>query len=222
LSCGVQTAAPQRKRRSGYADEGKYKVDVTVNDVGGSTASATSHANIADAPLTATGATTSGTEGVTTGTVTVATFTDANPNATASDFTATINWGDGTSTAGTIVAQSGGGFAVDGSHSYANDGRYTIGINVDDIGGSSASATSTADVSAPQVALTINPVDGNNVINHAEAHTAGGISIKVRRPACHQGRLLSSPSRMGRSQKTTQRRSKRTSHGMRPYLPPTL
>jgi hypothetical protein len=170
-----------------YAEEGKYAVGVTINDIGGSTTSATSNANIADAPLTATGLSITGTEGITTGTVTVATFTDANPNATASDFKATINWGDGTSTAGTIVAQTGGGFAVDGSHSYANDGRYTIGISVDDIGGSSASATSTADVSAPQVALTINPVDGNNVINHGEAHTAGGISITGKETGLSSG-----------------------------------
>ena len=78
----------------------------------------------------------------------------------------------GTSTTGTVVAQSGGGFAVEGSHSYANDGKYTLGIKIDDIGGSSTSATSTASVSGPQVKLTIDPVDGNNVINHAEAHAS--------------------------------------------------
>ena len=39
----------------------------------------------------------SATEGASTGTVQVASFSDANPNATLSDYTATINWGDGTS-----------------------------------------------------------------------------------------------------------------------------
>jgi hypothetical protein len=110
-----------------YADEGKYAVSTTINDVGGSTTSAPSNANIADAPLTATGLSITGTEGITTGTVTVATFTDGNPTAAASDLTAAIDWGDGTSTAGTVVAQSGGGFAVEGSHSYADDGKYTLG-----------------------------------------------------------------------------------------------
>ena len=81
------------------------------------------------------------TEGVTTGTV--ATFTDANPNATASDFTATINWGDGTTTTGTVVAQNGGGFAVDGTHTYADEGKYTVDVTINDVGGSTASATST-------------------------------------------------------------------------------
>src|SRR5262249_3806173 len=98
-------------------------------------------------------------------------------NATASDFTATIDWGDGTSTSGTVITQKGGGFAVDGTHTYANDGKYTLGIKINDTGGSSASATSTANVSGPKVELTIDPVEGNNVINHAEAHAVGGISI---------------------------------------------
>ena len=42
----------------------------------------------------------------------VATFTDANPLTTADEFTATINWGDGTSSSGTVVADDGGGFDV--------------------------------------------------------------------------------------------------------------
>jgi hypothetical protein len=37
----------------------------------------------------------------------VATFTDANPDGTVSQFAATINWGDGASTAGTVSAGSG-------------------------------------------------------------------------------------------------------------------
>ena len=69
----------------------------------------------------AAGPTVSGTEGTAISDATVATFTDANPNATASDFTATIDWGDGTSTSGTVVAQSGGSFAVDGTHTYADE-----------------------------------------------------------------------------------------------------
>ena len=170
-----------------YADEGKYAVSTTINDVGGSTTSTTSNANIADAPLTATGLGITGTEDVTTGTVTVATFTDGNPIATAIDFTAAIDWGDGTSTAGTVVAQSGGGFAVEGSHSYAKDGKYTLGIKIDDIGGSSTSAISTASVSGPQVKLTIDPVDGNNVINHAEAHAVGGVSITGKETSLSSG-----------------------------------
>ena len=56
--------------------------------------------------ITAVATSVSGTEGAAISGATVATFTDANPNATAGDFTATINWGDGTSTTGTVVAQT--------------------------------------------------------------------------------------------------------------------
>ena len=64
------------------------------------------HAMVADAELSATGTTLGGTEGTGISGATVATFTDANPNAAASDFTATIDWGDGTTTSGTVVAQT--------------------------------------------------------------------------------------------------------------------
>ena len=96
--------------------------------------------------LTINGTTVTGIEGATTGTIPVATFTDANPNAAASDFTATINWGDGSSTAGTIVAQSGGGFAVDGTHTYADEGKYTVSVTITDVGGNTASTTSNANI----------------------------------------------------------------------------
>jgi serralysin len=70
-----------------------------------------------------------------------------NPNAAATDFTATINWGDGTpTTSGTIVALNGGGFAVEGSHTYAQEGQDTIGVTINGSDGSTASVTSAATV----------------------------------------------------------------------------
>jgi hypothetical protein len=41
---------------------------------------------------------------------TVASFTDVDPTVPASDFTATITWGDGQTGPGTVTAASGGGF----------------------------------------------------------------------------------------------------------------
>ena len=133
---------------------------MTVNDVGGSTASTTSTAAVADAPLTAAAVNVSATEGITTGPVEGASFTDANPNAPLSDFTATINWGDGTAaTAGTIVALAGGGFAVDGTHTYAEEGTDPISVTVNDVGGSTASTTSTATIApaAPTIGFNFAP-----------------------------------------------------------------
>ena len=73
----------------------------------------------------------SATEGSSTGTVTVATFTDANPSATAGDFTATINWGDGTSSSGTITEDPNTKiFSVNGAaHTYTEEGQYTITVD---------------------------------------------------------------------------------------------
>jgi hypothetical protein len=62
-------------------------------------------------------------------------FTDTNSSAIASDFTATIDWGDGTRSSG-IIAPSGGGFIATGSHAYAQIGGYTATVTVDELGGS--------------------------------------------------------------------------------------
>jgi hypothetical protein len=54
----------------------------------------------------------------------VASFVDGTPTAVASNFTATIYWGDGATSSGTISGKTGGPFAVSGSHTYASAGTY--------------------------------------------------------------------------------------------------
>jgi hypothetical protein len=71
----------------------------------------------------------------------VATFTDSNSLLTAGSFTATINWGDGTTTAGTITGPSP--FSVSGNHTYSGAGPYAVSVNISD-GGGSATAAATA------------------------------------------------------------------------------
>ena len=56
-------------------------------------------------------------------TAVVASFTDDDP---IGNFTATINWGDGTSSAGSISANSSGGFDVAGDHTYAVPGSFRV------------------------------------------------------------------------------------------------
>src|SRR5262249_169304 len=123
-----------------YAEEGSYPVKVTINDAGGSPASATSTAQVADAALSATG------KSILSGTGTtfsgaVATFSDADLNGTVGDYSASIRWGDGKISAGTVSANGSGGFTVSGTHSYAVLGPYTVTITIKDAGGSPASAT---------------------------------------------------------------------------------
>jgi large repetitive protein len=132
-----------------YAEEGTYAYHVTVTDNGGATTIIFGSAIIADAPLTAgapvslvssTGLPISGTIG---------TFTDANPVAPISDFTATIDWGDGSPDSIGVITQPGGvgtPFDVTGTHSYAIAGTFQTVINVTDDGGSKVTLLGTATI----------------------------------------------------------------------------
>ncbi len=57
--------------------------------------------------------------------VTTATFTDSIPQAS-SDFTAMIDWGDGTTSTGTVSGGSGSPLVVKGTHTYAIAGAVTV------------------------------------------------------------------------------------------------
>ena len=58
----------------------------------------------------------------------VATFT-ADPDSDLTDYTATIAWGDGSSTQGTVDGQDGN-FTVSGNHTYLSAGIYTLSVTV--------------------------------------------------------------------------------------------
>ena len=139
-----------------YADEGAENISVAISDPG-STITVVSRANVGDDDtLSAAGSPVSGAEG-TTFSGTVATFTDTRPSAPASDFAATIVWGDGTTTAGTVT-EAAGIFTISGAHAYLDEGSFTIVSTVNDVGGTaSASAQSTASIAEADV-LTITPI----------------------------------------------------------------
>ncbi|HVX63672.1 MAG TPA: carboxypeptidase regulatory-like domain-containing protein, partial [Pirellulales bacterium] len=163
-----------------YADEGVHTVIVAISDAGGSNDTALSTAHVADAPIDAAAVTFHATEGATFG-GTVATFTDANPNGVSGDYTATIDWGDGSSLSfGTISVNPGGGFLVTGSHVYAEYGTRAVTVTVSDVGGSAATAHSTAEIAdAPLTAagLTISSTEGatfsGDVATFTDANPAG-------------------------------------------------
>ncbi|HEX8911882.1 MAG TPA: DUF11 domain-containing protein [Humisphaera sp.] len=83
-----------------------------------------------------------GTEGVTKTSQIVARFTTPNLAATTANFTATINWGDGTAaSSGTIVKTANGQFNVVGTHLYKDDGTYTLTVGVKPTGGTIVTCT---------------------------------------------------------------------------------
>ena len=88
---------------------------------------------------------------------TVASFTSSDPTATAADFTATINYGDGSPQppSGTVVAAPGG-FVVVGSHTFttANPAEPVTVTITDTLGFGQATANSVANVTSPGGVLT--------------------------------------------------------------------
>jgi hypothetical protein len=160
-----------------YADEGSFAVTATITDdaPGTATATATGTATVAEAdsipdlvavPLS----------NVTEGTAfsgTVALFSDTFPN-TASDLTATIAWGDGTTTAGTVVGVVGsaGNYAVTGSHTYADEGLRSLFVTVAD------DAPGTATASAPGASFRV---------AEADSLSATGVPIGVAAGATFSG-----------------------------------
>jgi len=130
-----------------YSEEGTYHGTLTATNGAGLAASTPFTVVVADAPLIATGRTIVAPNPVS---ATVASFIDTDPTDTPadpaqdpSDYFATIQWGDGGSSAGTIVP-NGTGFDVTGAHTYAASalGPQTLSIHICDVGGACADATS--------------------------------------------------------------------------------
>src|SRR5207253_1678433 len=84
----------------------------------------------------------------------VASFTDADSAAVAGEYTATINWGDTLSSAGTVSGPTGGPFTVSGTHTYAEEGTYTITVTITDVDTPSNTATATSTANVADAALT--------------------------------------------------------------------
>jgi hypothetical protein len=114
-----------------YAEEGSKTVTVTVTDDGGQTTSAMTTVAIGDAPLSSSclGAVAVSPQAFNGQT---ASFTDADPNGTASDYTVSITWGDGTTTGGSVSGPSSGTFTTSGNHTYTSTGPFTITTKITD------------------------------------------------------------------------------------------
>jgi hypothetical protein len=137
-STQIQVAVPAAL----LADEGTGTV--TVTNPFSAVASLPQTFTIADAGLTASGANIS-VLGNKKFSGTVATFTDGNPGATASDFTALITWDNGTANFGTLAGTGPGGvgpFTVTGTHTFgAFTNAHTVSVTIFDKGGNTITVT---------------------------------------------------------------------------------
>lgn len=123
-------------------EEGTYTLSLAASGTFGRSQTATTQLTVSDAALAAQPACPA-TSSLSFNGLT-ASFTDAaSPNGTLSDFSATINWGDGSSSTGTASGPDGGPYAVSGSHTYASTGYRTITTMIKDVGGSAASTSCT-------------------------------------------------------------------------------
>jgi hypothetical protein len=65
-------------------------------------------------------------------------FTDPDGESTAANYQAVVSWGDGTTTSETVtgsVLNGVGTYAIDGSHSYVQDGTYQVSVQIADVAG---------------------------------------------------------------------------------------
>jgi hypothetical protein len=114
-----------------YAKQGLYPVVVAVQSVGGSSTTADSLANTADAPMIGTGTAISAVKGVAfTNVVANCVDTDLTPEPETT-YNCIINWGDGSTSSGTMSEGDGESYSVTGSHSYAKAGSYVVLVTID-------------------------------------------------------------------------------------------
>jgi hypothetical protein len=159
-----------------YADEGNFTEVVTITRTTDNTTTAPSGTVMVaeDDNLAAAGTTVTGSPGVALNNVTVATFTDSNTQNVAGDFVATINWGDGTSSTGT-VSGSGGAFTVADSHTYAQNGQDAIIVTVSE---EPDNPQATAFTDAQSTALIgLAPVSGSSITVAEGTAVAAGTQV---------------------------------------------
>src|SRR5262249_44726734 len=118
-----------------YLDElnSSYSVTVTKIDAGLTVGPVGNTVDVAEGDVLAVngGANFNATEGTTFSGV-VSSFTDTGyPGNSASDFTATIDWGDGTTTPGTVTGGAGT-FNVSGTHLYTDEGTFNTTVTLAD------------------------------------------------------------------------------------------
>ncbi len=139
-----------------YETGGQFTISESVAEYDGDTTSVTfpQTVNVMDQPVVVTGVPVSANLDTPTGSVVVATFTDPDGPGPVANYSASITWGDGQTSTGTITYNSTNEmFSVSGSHTYSTVGTETIMVTVSHGNAPPATSSSTATV-APAVTTT--------------------------------------------------------------------
>jgi len=123
-----------------YTTAGQFPVVINISDPGGAQLALTGTAYISASPIAISGVELYRTGGIIQNKM-VAAFTDGGAASTASDYTATIDWGDGTVSSGTIKGGKDFSYQVFGSHQYLTPNTFTVSTAVTRTSGGSYSAT---------------------------------------------------------------------------------
>jgi hypothetical protein len=143
-------------------DEGTNPISVTLreNSPGSAMATASASAVIGEGDVLAPVAQAiSATEGLAFTNVTVATFSDTLTSSTPDGFSATIDWGDGTTAKADIapgtVSGGNGTFSVTGNHTYAEEGIFSVTVKLTDLAPGTATSTAMSTATVLDAPLTI-------------------------------------------------------------------
>ncbi|SIO61260.1 hypothetical protein SAMN05444166_6699 [Singulisphaera sp. GP187] len=142
-----------------YAQTGNYTITVTIKDSDGHTAIVNDQATIKAGPLASTPTDVNTVVGSEFGSHTLGQFYDARGLQEPDGYQVTIDWGDGTTSAGSLerLLYPGGNapylksYGIEGSHTYQNNGHFAITVSITDNDGHSTTLTSQATVALENV-----------------------------------------------------------------------
>jgi hypothetical protein len=139
-----------------YAQEGSYSLSVRLHHGTALDSTVSGSATVGDPSVVATGGSNvAATEGSDSGSHTLATFTDPGGPEAVTNYSATVAWGDGTTSSGTItLGADGQTFSVSGSHTYTQEGSYTASVTVHHGTAPDSVVSSSATVGDPSVVAT--------------------------------------------------------------------
>jgi large repetitive protein len=167
LETGTTSVPGFFTRRHTYEARGSFDLQLFVVDKDGTGSSRTTTVRVVKARSTVTTpivGPTSTSEGAVTSFTVTGTFTHP-PGAARQPLTATVDWGDGSTSPAPVSAGATFGYSFSGNHTYAASGTYDVTVAVADKDGptgTSASSPVTVDNAAPTVAApTVSPTTTN-------------------------------------------------------------